>query len=737
MIRSRHLLVAVALFLLPADARAGEPPLADKLPADAALYVGWAGGDAAATLADGTHAAALLAQSNFDDVFTRFVPALLDRLAQQEPKSRDAVSAVKSLGPIFYRHPTALVFGGINPNGPVGDPVPKLVLTCDAGPDAMRLRARLTDAFNRLGQPGIATLIREKDGVVSVVLGYDDLDLATAAADPTKGLGGSAAFKKSFADLADKPVVAVYADAPRLLSLAKEAAENQGGREAQQFEQAVTVLGLRGVGRVAMTGGFAGKNYETRATVALTARDGLLRLLPGGPLDAKTLAAVPADATLVFAHPLDLHELFNVIRDTAVAADPQSAGQIQQGLGVVNALFGTDVENEVLARFGTTWAGYVSPQIGSGLFSGVLVNRPDDPTKLAAAFARTSTNATLLLNQKLRQQTEGNITLPGRTIQTAAGELYSLNLPLLAPTWGVDADAGVVRFGFFPQSLVSAKMTAPTGAGDGFIASAKWKALAEKLGVDAEPAALRYADLPALAEQSYPLLLMGSQTAFGAADLFAEKLNLRPPTMVLPPLAVLRAELEPSGGVVWVADDGLHYRGQEPFPGSGLLTLDEQSFIANYAATLGSVLVPSLNRARESANRVRSVSNLRQVGALTSLYINDNARLPSSLKELYQSNEGFSVSMFVSPRTSTTAPALLSRDAQAAWVADGGDYGIVGANRKYRQIADPAKTVFIYEKPERVTDGAVMLFVDGHVEYVEFPRAQQLIALAGAENRSE
>ena len=725
-LRTLTLLALAAVASLAAVGRAQTAPLADKMPADPILYVGWAGSEKVAQLYDGTHAQAVLAASNFDDVFNRFLPGLLDALARGNPQSRDYVSGVKSLGPILWKHPTAVCFGGVDYNAPGGDPMPRLVLTCDAGPDAARLRSKLIDVFGLAGNPGLATLVREKDGVVSIVLGYDDLALADAATDVSKSLAGSAAFKATFAGLSEKPIFAVYADAPRAIGFIKDVTREQDGEQrAAEVERNVLALGLGGLGRLGVTGGFVGKNYETRGFLGLTARDGVLRLLPGGPLDDKTLAAVPADATQVAAGQLDLHELLDVARDLTLAFDPQAAGQMQQALGIANALAGTDVENDLLARFGKTWAGYVSPTVGSGIFSGVVVNRPDDSAKLSNAFARASTNALILANQQIRNKTEGNVTLPGRLLETDAGKMYVLNLPVVAPSWRVDAGDGLLRLGFFPQSIVGA---ASADAGS-FAASDEWKAARQKLGVKEPAAALSYADLPKLAEQSYPLILMGGQTAFGAADLFAEKLNVRPPVMVLPTLTALRKELEPSASVAWSADDGLHLRQSEPFPLSGVLTTDPQSLILNYASTSISIILPALNRAREAAIRVRSASNLRQIGVEMRLFANNdpvNGLYPDDLESLYLKSD-LTPDSFINPRASTLPPpgGAATRQAQAEWVQANSDYIYVAEG--FDDTDTPTTVVIAYEDPSKLddADGVNVLYGDGHVGFVPLPMLRQ------------
>lgn len=569
------IVVAVILGILPRCA-VSEPvaaPLADRIPADALLYVGWVGSERASQLAEGSHAQALLAASNIVEAFEVMAPQAGRVAATKNPDLRAAMQFFTEVYPILVRHPTAVAFGGVEwDSGP--EPLPKILLICDAGADAPLLRNKLIEWFVEIKKMELVTLLDERDGLLYMSLGWPKLDLAMIGGDPTRSLAASERFNGPMQGLSSEPMKVGFVDLGGIVSLAREGMRREDKQDQlEKFEQFLDATGLHALGSLAVTTGFVDRLYRTDAFVELRGeRMGLAALLENEPIDASLLEMIPADAGFVAAGRLDLSKLLEAARNAVLVTNPDGVGDFEQGLAFLDLLMGTDVEEDLFAAAGETWAAYVAPGAGGSALSVVAINKPDDAIKMRAAMVNLSLSLVTLVNQGLRQN-DKPFRVEGRQFDWDGMKIYSLDLPAVAPSWGGSDKA--IFFGLYPQSVASA---AALAGGQGGFAQSEAFAAVKRLAGENPIRGFSYVDLPLYSGRSYSILNANLQLGSGLLAGFGETQNLRfrAPGMILPPFHVFQEHMTPAVSVTFVDDRGLHLRSQEPFPLSGLLGLGMQ-----------------------------------------------------------------------------------------------------------------------------------------------------------------
>jgi predicted Zn finger-like uncharacterized protein/prepilin-type processing-associated H-X9-DG protein len=170
---------------------------------------------------------------------------------------------------------------------------------------------------------------------------------------------------------------------------------------------------------------------------------------------------------------------------------------------------------------------------------------------------------------------------------------------------------------------------------------------------------------------------------------------------------------------------GINQTSKQNRPGKGLAIAG--TVLGGIALLIGpilllliSILLPSLNKAREIANRAKCASNMHQIGLAILMYQNDNQQqYPPDLTTLLK-KEPLSTSVFVCPASSDTPAPSPSQ------LESGGHLSYV-----YVPPADvnpSATTVVLYENPgAHGNDGTNVLFGDGHVEWENAAQEKLLI----------
>src|SRR5213082_669185 len=131
--------------------------------------------------------------------------------------------------------------------------------------------------------------------------------------------------------------------------------------------------------------------------------------------------------------------------------------------------------------------------------------------------------------------------------------------------------------------------------------------------------------------------------------------------------AGLNFEPDPAPAEFYPMDRPLAAADCQPGPPARAFTLVELLVVIGIIALLISILLPSLNRARETANRVKCASNLRQIGQAMLLYAGEN-------------KGNYPRTYFVPGAALTDAAPIFTQTGAGAANPFGGLKGFVGTN---------------------------------------------------------
>lgn len=564
----------VAVVLLPGLVMG--QPLADRVPSDAVVYVGWAGTGSLAGRYQGTHLEGVMQHSDIPQLADRVLPGLLDRVREDNADAAELMEQLCAMVRISAKYPIAVYLRDFAGEGErLGEQLEATVLV-DAGAGAADLAQRLA----ALQKEGSRNQVRREGELVILSPRIDAYD----AASP---LSGNERFIRAAGQMQDQPALAVYIDVQGIRGLMSRAAGGQmtgdGPADMEPAGSPEVRVGLHlleGMDGVAFSAGFEGKQWRTRTFVDAPApRSGLAALLDAEPISDDLLRAIPREAEWVAVRRLDLGKLHDVVR-AAFAVGVENGGTLfDQLMGAATLGLGANPKTMVFDPLGDQWAVYVAPAVaGDSVLGGVLLNRVDDPARIQRGLSSIAIAMTNLATG----QTPAGVQFRVGYTQHQGTRISYLTTPFVAPAWAVKGNLLVM--GLYPQTVAAALDA--TEAGDSILDNPAFQQVRRDLG-DRAMTSIGFVDLEKTAPKTYPTLLMWAQLYGGMGDMLLADV----PPMLIPSIKHLRPHLVPAGRAAWVDERGWHAMTVTPFPMAELLG-GEISQIVQQAPVLG--LFPAL-----------------------------------------------------------------------------------------------------------------------------------------------
>ena len=709
-------LCCVTLMAVPA-AGVADLPLSEHVPASAVAYASWRGADRMQESYGQSSLKAVIEDAGLKD---RWMPLYRELLAKGEAEARDAprpelreeaeraLQLAQSLPEVAWRRPWAVYvtdfdFAGDQPRGRAG-------FVVDAGPMRDRV-VSLVDALMDAAREQDADAPVEKidrDGVVGLTIGFPREGEALGFAPGVMPEQGVA-----------EPALLVFADLAAALDLLERGVrEDEGDKEARKLLAMLDALGLSDLQSIVYMAGFEGKHWRTDLHLRVPApRSGIFSLFESRPLGEKDWQLLPATATWASLFRFDLDAGLNLLRETiAAGGEQEELEEFNAGLAEASQTLGIDIEKEIIAPLGDTWAIYSEPTFATGFGPGVcLLHAADD----GAQLKRTLDTARERINTMLRDEGPG--------VQIAAMdmggiEISSLSLPFVGVSWAVVDDR--FYFAMSPNAILTAHEAA--GQPEQSLANSekfqRVRERLERLGAGENVVSLSFTDLEQTAPRIYPTYAMLLNLVSGP---LLNETGINAMTL-LPPLGAIRPHLAPAGGVTWFDDRGLHSLSVKPFPGSELLSPEAVwSSTSSMGPLMVGITLPALGAARTSARQAQSMSNLQQIAMGLHIFAEDHrGSLPPDLaslepylnqrKNVLRSPSAPDVAQAVPPH----GEGRNDQQRKAARMRMWSSYVLIPWNRFLNDIDKPSETVAAFEKPGHAASPPqlAVAFLDGHVK---------------------
>ena len=642
LLRVLSTICSLALAIAPA---AGQPPLAEKIPAEAIVYAGWAG---RSLTFDGSLFGQMLAEQEVSAFLAGSRAAVADGLSLAEA-DRAILDELWAMGGIAWRHPAAL--GIYSLPAAAGAEPPKLVaalvvdLQKDRADFERRFQTMLASARQKAGisEAAVGTTPYYRFGtrlgscgmgfvgdMFFLAIGEEAPERVVAlAAGKGKSLAKAPEFGAAMKGVADEGAqAAVYVDLVRLRKAAEACPPPAVGADVPAPVRLAGRLKAVGLDRATALAGVTSIvdrcMYQKIRLFTPAEHRGLLTALSGPALPPSAMASVPADADLVLAVRQDPQKVLKELPAVLAALDGQTNTQLGQALEWARQKLGLDIPGDLLAHLGDEWVLVSAPSRGGVGTGTVLSVSVQDEAKLTTGLDRLAAALDRVL---AGPAAPGEPTRGYRVVRSVSGGVSIHHVacageaaPLpVAPAWAVHK--GRFYLAAFPQ-VVAAAVT--RGEAKGLDQQADFAVARKRMPAGAS--VLVYVNTPHVLEHLYGAALLAWTSG-------ANRATARGPMAVspalLPPMPRLSRYARPDMLAVTADAEGVTLESVGSLPGGGVVLA-----VAPLQLAAGRIL-PPLRRWAEQAPMAESMAQLRLLGAACALYADRNrGQYPPEIKTL-------------------------------------------------------------------------------------------------------
>jgi prepilin-type processing-associated H-X9-DG protein len=475
-------------------------------------------------------------------------------------------------------------------------------------------------------------------------------------------------------------VLAFYMNTTNALNLFGTVAKMGGKEDKFVIVQAVIKeLGFDQVKTITSRIGFDGPDVVVNELVEIPQpRTGLFANFK--TIDMKMFDMVDARAMTTTAVNYDLAGIYDTVLKAVNIAAGEDSAKIQEAIAKIEDQLKFRIREGLLASLEGRMIFYVLPGGIQGLpLQGgfVLIANLKD----AKLWEETMAGLEKFVSEKSPTMVQFSSQVQnGKTLHTWA--IIPLAVAQIMPTWAISGDKVIIASN--PATCNMAIEQADSGKNsirstEGF-AKVTAKLPDNLLALKYGDSKVQFTQMMTGLQQFWPLLTLGAANA-------GVKLPI-----ILPSLTQISEKMGPSCQYCWYDNEGIrsYYRGV------GV----EQSIGAVAGAAVGiGVAMPAMAKARNQAQRIVSMNNLKRIGLASLMYANDH-------NDIFPAN-------FEQMKSNIDDPKILNSPLKPKDFTGPSYIYVAGQNMSM----DPGN-ILAYENPAYCRDGLYVLFLDGHVEWM-------------------